>query len=139
MIGVTGMTGIGYIFALEDGDILSADDYGFGAVRWFMNDRELNNPECSVYYKDATVQTFTSDFFYPGPSYKIHQENAVAFLLVAGLDEDDEDRVTLLYTVGSNTLVLNFPMFRKLNAKGKRLLKRFEKAMELSGEQICWS
>ena len=63
----------------------------------------------------------------------------MAFLLVAGLDEDDEDRVTLLYTVGSNTLVLNFPMFRKLNAKGKRLLKRFEKAMELSGEQICWS
>ena len=45
------MTGIGYIFALEDGNILSADDYGFGAVRWFMNDRELNNPECSVYYE----------------------------------------------------------------------------------------
>ena len=132
------MTGIGYIFALKDGDILSADDYGFGAVRWFMNNLELNNPECSVYYKDTSVQTFTSDDFFPIPPCRIHQEDAVAFLLVAGMDMDDEDRVTLLYTVGSNLLILNFPFFEKLNAKGKRLLSKFEKAMALKGKKIEW-
>jgi len=120
-----------FIFLTEDSDPLTADELAFGAYRWFMNFAELNNPEFSAFYPNAKVKTFWARDFFPFPSPKIQPETALAFILVAGIDESDYDRIVVSYLVGSKQLIVQFPEQPKLSAKAKRIMKRFRKAMPL--------
>ena len=119
---------IKFDFYVDDNDF-SPDELAFGAFRWFMNHAELTEPELTVFYKDCGQSTFYSNDFFPVPSPAIRSEEAVAFIMVGSMDQEDQERVVVAYPVGSQLMTISFPTIPKMNARAKRLMKRFRSAM----------
>ena len=103
----------------------------FSAVQWFMREKTLNTPECTIFYTDNSMKTFNADAFLVGAGTRYKLGQSIGFTAVAGLTEDDVDRVTLSYIDKNDFVMINFPNMKTVSPEGIQLIDRFRKELSL--------
>lgn len=115
------------VFRLKDG-IQTADSLAHTALRWYMGKSGLTRPECTFFYRDTSIRSFTEEEFRPAPPAEAWR-NMVAFVSVAGMDAEDTRRAVLSYASGSYLLILHFPGSGRPDAQARQLAARLKAAV----------
>ena len=110
----------------------TATSTGLLAMRWFMRNDELTSPECTVFYRDDSMRTFGPKDFRPDRISRVRLRRALALSIVAGLTEEDDERVSVSYAVGGPSVIISFPSVWSATAEAEHLIERFREEMKLS-------
>lgn len=112
------------VYALQSG-IMTADSLGYRAIRHFMGEKTLNNPECTVFFA-KTPKYFNADTFQTFLPLEKHK-GIRAIAAVAGIDKADLDRVVITYERYTHQFAVSFPAHEKIDAMVRRVLNSIEK------------
>lgn len=124
-----------FAFSLEGKE--SKREAGISAVKWFMGNEDLYDPECMIIYQDGyTFRSFRAKDFRPDRISRVKLEDALLFTIVAGLTEEDVDRVSVAYSIEVPSIVINFPNVETVTPEGMHLLERFRKEVGLPEMEI---
>lgn len=101
--------------------VLTQNAQAFAILRRYMALEWLNNPECTLFYDDVRSVTMDRYEFEHISEPSGYMKRIVAFVCVAGLDEEDEQRSVLAYASGEGTVKLHFPGMRKYDSRARQL------------------
>ena len=101
--------------------VLTQNAQAFAILRRYMALEWLNNPECTLFYDDVRSVTMDRYEFEHISEPSGYMKHIVAFVCVAGLDDEDEQRSVLAYASGEGAVKLHFPGMRKLDGRARRL------------------